>query len=330
MLRSETATSPERRARALAGLRAYQQARRAAPRPETPVFARAGRAVLRDYGGWGRPLVVVPSLINPPWVLDLARGNSLMRWLARQGVRPMLVDWGSPTPEERDQDITAHVEQMLLPLIRALPRPPLLAGYCLGGTMAMAAASATQVAGLAMIAAPWRFAGYGDALATMDPIWQQAHPSCEALGLVPIEVLQAGFWQLDPGRTVAKYERFSALPRGSAEANAFVALEDWANKGAPLTYAVGRQLFDDFLSADLPGSGRWRIEATSAGPEALSCPAVEFVSANDRIVPAATAAGLADSRILSAGHVGMITGGRGRQQLWEPLADWLRAHREPR
>ncbi|MBA15259.1 MAG: alpha/beta hydrolase [Sphingomonas sp.] len=330
MLRSETATSPERRSRALAGLRAYQQARRPAPRPPKPVFARAGRAILRDYGGSGTPLVVVPSLINPPHVLDLARGNSLMRWLARQGVRPMLVDWGTPSPGERDQDITAHIEQLLLPLIGALPRPPLLMGYCLGGTMAMAAACATPVAGLATVAAPWRFAGYGDSRSAMDSVWHHAHENCDRMGLVPMEMLQAGFWQLDPARTVAKYERFSAMPRGSASASAFVALEDWANGGAPLTYAAGRQLFDDFLHADLPGRGKWIVAGKPVGPEALDCPAVEFVSASDRIVPAATAAGLADSRILSAGHVGMIVGGRGRVQLWEPLADWLRAHRLPR
>jgi len=55
----------------------------------------------------------------------------------------------------------------------------------------------------------------------------------------------------------------------------------------------------------------------------LSCPAVEFVARNDRIVPAATAIGLADRRDVDAGHVGMIVGSRARDQLWEPLANWI-------
>lgn len=324
LLRSETATSPERRQAALKGLRAYQEAVRPTRGTEKPVIARAGRAVLRDYGGSGQPVVFVPSLINPPLVLDLARGNSMLRWLARQGMRPMLVDWGSPDPDERDRDITAHVEEMLQPLLAALPRPPVLAGYCLGGTMALAAATRAEVAGVATIAAPWHFAGYGDALAPISALWDEAHASCEQLGLVPMEVLQAGFWQLDPARTVAKFERFGRLAPGSTEARGFVALEDWANAGAPLTFAAARQLFDDFLVADLPGRGRWEIGGRPADPDALDCPMISFVSTTDRIVPAASAARFGTVRELAIGHVGMIIGGRARIALWEPLRDWIR------
>lgn len=330
LLRSETATSSDRRAAALKGLAAYQAARRPAPRPPKPAIAAAGRATLRDYGGHGRPVVFIPSLINPPMVLDLARGNSLLRWLARQGVRPMLVDWGTPGPEARGEDVTAHVERLLLPMLRTLRRPPVLAGYCLGGTMAIAAAAAMEVAGLVTIAAPWHFSGYGPALESMAALWDQAHPTCEALGVVPMEVLQAGFWQLDPKRTVAKFERFGRLRPRSAAASAFVALEDWANGGAPLAYAAGRQLFDDFLSADLPGRGRWEVAGRPVRPEALACPTLSFVSTTDRIVPPASAPRLGDVRELSIGHVGMIVGGRARASMWQPLADWLTALRPTR
>ncbi|WP_084445122.1 alpha/beta fold hydrolase [Sphingomonas sp. TDK1] len=323
MLRNETAASAEKRAAALAGLAAYQNAPRPAPRPEKPIVARAGRAVLRDYGGHGLPVVFVPSLINPPVVLDLARGNSLLRWLSRQGVRPLLVDWGSPPPDAAGLDVNGHVERLLLPLLRQLRRPPVLAGYCLGGTMAIAAAQAIETAGLVSIAAPWRFAGYGAALESFAALWDQAYPTCERLGVVPMEVLQAGFWQLDPRRTILKYERFGRLRPKDPEARAFVVLEDWANAGAPLTFGAGRQLFDDFLSADLPGSGRWQVAGITAHPEALEIPALSFVSTTDRIVPAASAARLGEVREMALGHVGMIVGRRARKAVWEPLAHWL-------
>ena len=279
--------------------------------------------MLRDYGGSGRPVVFVPSLINPPLVLDLARGNSLLRWLARQGVRPLLVDWGSPTAAERDQDVTAHVEQLLLPLLHSLKEPPVLVGYCLGGTMALAAAAAMPVAGLAAIAAPWRFSAYGPMLDLISALWDEAHGACEQMGVVPMEVLQAGFWQMDPARTVAKYERFARLTPGSAEARAFVALEDWANGGAPLTFAAGRQLFDDFFVADQPGRGQWSIAGKVVDPAALPCPTLSIVSTTDRIVPAASTVRLREVRELAMGHVGMIVGGRAPAALWQPLADWL-------
>lgn len=324
MLRSENAASSERQAAALAGLAAYQDAPRP-PRPRpAPARFRKGRARLRDYGGDGPPVVVVPSLINPPLILDLAPDNSLMRWLATQGLHAYLLDWGSPTPEERDLDVTGHVEQLLLPLLAKFDRPPLLVGYCLGGTMALAAACAAPVAGVATIAAPWHFSGYDDARADMLKLWEQAKPVCEQLGLVPMEVLQSGFWQLDPARTVAKYEAFAAMDPASDQARAFIALEDWANAGAPLTYAAGRQLFEEFLPNDTPGTGGWVIAGRPTGPGVLICPAIEYVSLTDRIVPAATAAGLAERVNTGAGHVGMVVGSRGHKQLWEPLATWLR------
>ena len=323
MLRSETAASPERRSAALAGLRRYQAAPRQA-RPLARAARRQGRVRLRDYGGSGRPVVVVPSLINPPVILDLMPDRSLVRWLAAQGFHTWLLDWGTPTPADRALTVAGHVERLLLPLLRRFDQPPVLVGYCLGGTMSIAAAASGAVAGIATIAAPWHFAGYGaQARADIAELWHAAGPMCDQLGLVPMEVLQTGFWKLDPARTIAKYEAFASM--ADADLPMFVAMEDWANAGAPLTYAAGAEMFDRLLGEDAPGRGEWRVGGHTIDPCALPCPAIEFVSLSDRIVPAATAIGLPKRRDLGAGHVGMVVGSRARAQLWEPLRDWLAA-----
>lgn len=324
MLREQTAASPERRAAALAGLKAYQEASRRRETRPAPVRFRRGRARLRDYGGTGRPVIFVPSLINPAVILDLAPQNSLLRWCSEQGLHPYLLDWGDPSPADRGMDVTAHVERILLPLIARFGEPPLLVGYCLGGTLALGAASAARVAGIALIATPWHFTGFGGARSTIAELWEAARPSCAAMGLVPMEVLQTGFWRLDPSRTISKYEDFGRMEPGSPGWNGFIALEDWANAGAPLPFAAGRQLFEEFVGRDMTGKGRWQIEGQPVDPHALACPSVEFVSLSDRIVPKESAAGLADRRDLGAGHVGMVVGGRAKAQLWEPLANWLK------
>lgn len=334
MLREETAASPARRAAALAGLRTYQDAPRMRARKAMPARHRKGRARLRDYGlkdAIGPVVVFVPSLINPPHILDLTPEQSLLRWLARDGLRPFLLDWGDPTPAARDMDVTAHVERLLLPLLARFDVPPLLVGYCLGGTMALAAACVAPVAGVALIAAPWRFDGYG-ATARRDiaALWDAAKPTCDVLGLVPMELLQAGFWRLDPARTIAKYEAIAQLAPDDPALARFVALEDWANGGAALPFAAGRQLFEDFVARDSPGQGGWRIAGRPVGPAALACPAIDFVSRHDRIVPAASAADLAERHDLAAGHVGMIVGSSARARLWEPLSHWLKAVSAPR
>jgi polyhydroxyalkanoate synthase len=323
-VREQTAASPQREARALEGLRRYQAADRGFQRDTMPEVARMQRACLRDYGGVGPPLVVVPSLINPPFVLDLAAHNSLLRWLATQGVRPLLVDWGTPDGSESTRGIAGHVEELLVPLIDTLGETVLMAGYCLGGTMALGAAAIRPPRALALIATPWHFSGFSDAARDeITGLWDAAEPMCRELGLVPMEVLQSGFWRLDPARTVAKYEAFADMPEGSAEAAAFVALEDWANGGAPLTYAAGAEMFGLFAD-NTTGRGAWQVGGLAVDPHALPCPVADFVSMSDRIVPAASATGVADQRTLSAGHVGMIVGRNAQAQLWEPLATFLR------
>jgi polyhydroxyalkanoate synthase len=323
MLRSETAAEPARMARALEGLRKYQEAQRAAPRPSMPPVAERLGASLRDYGGRGMPVVFVPSLINPPSILDL-EGKSLLRWLAGRDVRPLLVDWGWDVGARSGLSVADHVTGILLPLLDALDEAPALVGYCLGGTMAFAAASLRPVKGVAAIAAPWHFAGFPDeARARLAGLWDFAGPASARLGLLPMEMLQSAFWALDPARTVRKFEDFAAMDPASEEARRFVILEDWANDGPPLAAAAARELFEALFRDDAPGRGEWRVGGRAVEPATLACPVLDIVSTSDRIVPAASAAGAGERLAIASGHVGMVIGGRAEQALWAPLAAWL-------
>ncbi|MGF1550577.1 MAG: alpha/beta fold hydrolase, partial [Sphingomonadaceae bacterium] len=286
-------------------------------------------AGLRDYGpgtGGGGPAVVfIPSLINPPYVLDLAAQNSLLRWLAARGHRVLLLDWGEDVAARGELSIAGHVEEIMLPLL-AGHEGAALAGYCLGGTMALAAAGHLRCRAVATIAAPWHFSGYEDAArGEVARLWQAARPAAETLGLLPMEILQSGFWALDPARTVRKYARFAELEPESEAARAFIALEDWANEGPPLPAAAARELFETLFGGDLPGRGAWRIAGGTADPARLACAQLHLVATGDRIVPAASAPRTGERLETDAGHVGMVVGSRARKQLWEPLDTWLQA-----
>ena len=135
-----------------------------------------------------------------------------------------------------------------------------------------------------------------------------------------MEALQNAFWNLDPERTISKFEAFAMLE--GIEAETFVTLEDWANDGPPISGAAAREMFEDFFAADLPGTGLWEVGATFIRPETLTCPILNIVSTSDRIVPKATAIMGGERLELAQGHVGMIVGS-GRQRLWQALSDWL-------
>lgn len=325
MLRSETATDPQRMQRVLAGLRAYQEAERTPPPAPMPLLAERHGAMLRDYGGKGPPILFVPSLINPPNVLDLSEERSLLRWMAARGQRTLLLDWGKDSVSRRDLSIAAHVEEIILPLIEGLEAAPALVGYCIGGTMAAAAAALIPVRSLATIAAPWHFSGFPDASRSrLFDLWAGAQPLVRSLGILPMEVLQSVFWNLDPGRTIGKFETFAEMDRASDKARTFVTLEDWANDGPPLPEAAARELFENFLHGDLPGRGQWCVAGRAIDPGRLECPQFHAISSSDRIVPRASAFPTGERLELEQGHVGMIVGSRAREALWEPLDAWLR------
>ena len=243
-----------------------------------------------------------------------------MRWVGGRGFRPLLLDWGWPGQDRRELSVAGHVEQILLPLLEALGEKPILAGYCLGGTMALAAAPAAR--GVATIAAPWHFHGFPEASrSALASLWSGAKPAVERLGLLPMEVLQSAFWNLDPARTIAKFVAFATLE--GEEARTFVMLEDWANDGPPISAAAGREMFEGLLGNDTTGKGEWRVAGHAVDPAALPCPVLNIVSTTDRIVPAATAHKAGERIDLALGHVGMIVGSRAREAMWVPLAAWL-------
>jgi polyhydroxyalkanoate synthase subunit PhaC len=307
-------------AKSLAGLRAYELAAR---RPRSPARAEVARirgACLRDHGGDGAPAVLIPSLINPPRILDLDEDVSLAGATARIGRRALLLDWGEASAR-CELTVAGHIEQLLMPLLGALGEPAALVGYCLGGTMAIAAANLIDCERVVTLAGPWHFSRYpAPSRTALGDMWRHAEPSARALGALPMEVLQAAFWSLDPERTVRKFASFGRLSPDSAEAQRFVELEDWANQGEPLPYPAARELIEDLFARDLPGSGQWRVGGCSVS-DRLSVPLLNLTAKQDRIAPADTAPA-GETIGIASGHVGMIVGSA-RQALHRALGGFL-------
>ncbi len=320
-IQASCAGDPARLAKVLEGLRRYQSAPPPLPRLPRREVARIGAARLLSCAEHGRPLIIVPSLINAADVLDLAPGQSLIDHLAGQGLRPLLVDWG----ECEALDLAALVSERLVPLTRQVGEPVAMLGYCMGGTLAIGAASqlGNMVSRLALLATPWHFGGYGDAArGDLGAWWGGAMPMAEQLGAMPMDLLQPAFWSLDPGALAAKFARLADM--NDELAAGFVRLEDWANTGTPLSLPAARDLARLFAD-DMAGRGAWQIAGKVVDPAALVMPVLDICASADRIVPAAAACGAGTRWVLDAGHVGMVVGRRAPEQLWAPLADWLTA-----
>ena len=95
----------------IGGIAAYRRHAWHRTLTDPPTIWSEGGTRLLDYGqdNHALPVLFVPSLINRAYVLDLAEGHSMLRWLARQGVRPLLLDWGWPGEVERRFTLTDYV-----------------------------------------------------------------------------------------------------------------------------------------------------------------------------------------------------------------------------
>ncbi|HSU03964.1 MAG TPA: alpha/beta fold hydrolase [Acetobacteraceae bacterium] len=320
----------------MAGIAAYRRHPWERALPDPAAAWQEGGSRLLDYGGDGPPVLFVPSLVNRAYVLDLAPGRSMLRWLAGRGMRPLLLDWGWPGPVERRFTLTDYVagrlERALATSAALAGEPVLLAGYCMGGTLAVAAAERRPdlVRGLALLAAPWDFHAGDRALALLAARCARLlEPIMAASGTLPVDCLQMLFALLDPFGVAEKYRAFARLDPDSERARLFVALEDWLNDGIPLAAPVARECLTGWYGENSPARGTWRVAGLAVEPRRLRMPCLVVAPGRDRIVPPASArvlAGLIDGAVLhepAAGHIGMAAGAGAEQALWSVLAAWV-------
>jgi polyhydroxyalkanoate synthase subunit PhaC len=321
--------------------------------PPPAIWSR-GSCRLFDYGlapeaadPRGLPVLVVPSLINRAYILDLLPERSLLRWLAARGVRPVLLDWGDPGPEERGFDLDAYGTERLRPALAHLAeeagRPAAVVGYCMGGTLAagLAARSRENLSALATIGAPWDFAattGLGGGLRAMVRAEGAERAETlvtgvgEAFGAVPLTVFEHLFALINPMQAAVKFQRFARLAPDTAAARHFVALEDWLTDGVPMATPAARDLLVGWQIRNQTATGRWHFLGGTVHLWDIRIPALAFCGQSDTIAPAPIALPLAraipGARIVAppTGHVGMVVGSAASRQVWRPLADFLAAH----
>ncbi len=310
--------------------------------PEPPAVWRGGTTRLLDYGAIsgkaknGPPLLIIPSLINRSYIVDLTERRSLMRYLSSRGYRPLLVDWGETGADERNFTLDDYISGRLTDALTAAHdlsgQQVTVLGYCMGGLFALALAQLCPdpVGTLVLLATPWDFAG-------MDPgkirMLRAMMPGLDEMlelgGVMPVDVMQAMFASLDPQLTPRKFQAFAAMDPQSEPAREFTALEDWVNDGVPLAAAVARETLGGWYVENTTGRGRWRVGGQNIVPENITVPTLVIAPKRDHIVPPATVIPLgqkiagATTLQVDAGHIGMVVGSGAQKKLYEPLVTWL-------
>ena len=321
------------------GVERYRHYKFKRPKTKGKVVWRKDNARLIDYGATKRgakAIFIIPSLVNRFYILDLLPQHSFVDFLKKSGFRPVVLDWDAPRGGGNREDFAYYLDLTLDAFDTAIwktgCRAPVIAGYCMGGVFAIAAALARKKnhAGLMLIATPWDFSTTAMAQEHVDLYLQKILPPFAENGLVPVDVIQSMFYGIDPLLVVRKFIALGAKARDAKSMRHFVALEEWINDGVDVSYRVMAECLDAWYGQNSIGQNHWTIGKRVIDARRIEKPALIVIPDHDRIVPPESAAAIARhigrATILNAntGHIGIMAGNYGRTQIWPEMARWLK------
>ncbi|MDX9688859.1 MAG: alpha/beta fold hydrolase [Alphaproteobacteria bacterium] len=330
------------------GVRAYQAAPVSRQEPEkAATLLSLGTTRIIDYGPDqdGAIVFVVPSLVNRFDILDIDPEHSFLRYLAGQGLRPLVVDWGEPGEEEKNFTVADYITQRLIPLMEQVAekmpdRSIHLLGYCMGGILALALAQLRpeKLASLLLIATPWDFAVRGVGGVPPHDSFMGRLFSMQArqwemvlgeVGTMPSFLLQTVFTAFQPIQIFQKYMSLAVQDIQSAIGQKFVLTEDWLNNGVPLSLPVARECLRDWYEENKTAKLDWRVGDVVIDPSKVFLPTYILIPQKDRIVPPECALPVSklipDAKVHQPdmGHIGVMTGREAPELVWKPLTQWL-------
>ncbi len=280
------------------------------------------------------PVLLVPSLINRHYVMDLLPGKSMAEDLVAAGHDVYCIDWGTPGDEDRfvtfDDVCDKYLGRAIRHVARTSPRNKAhVLGYCLGGTLATvhAAARPEHIASLLLLAAPVSFTDEGPlAVWTRSPKFDVGS-IVDGFGNVPWQLMQGAFHLLRPTLTLAKAVGVIDRAANDEFLDGFLAIETWGNDNVSFPGECYKQYIEQLYRGDALMQGTFSLSSVPVRLENIACPVSCVVFEHDNIVPWQSAAVLLD-RVsskdkvllkLPGGHVGAVVSKAAQKNLWPKM-----------
>lgn len=284
------------------------------------------------------PVLLVPSLINRHYVLDLQPGKSFAEYLVHQGHDVYVIDWGTPGPEDRFVTFDDVCDRYLGRAVRRVARRSptggvQLLGYCLGGTLTtiFAAARPEYIDSMALLAAPIDFHVPGILEKWTRSPGFDVDALVDGFGNVPWPLMQASFHLLKPTMNMAKLVGVIDRAWDDTFLDGFMAIETWGNDNVSFPGECYRRYISELYRDNALVQGTFRLSGDAARLENIECPLLVVSFEHDHIVPTASAQailGLAGSTDiqhlhLHGGHVGAVVSRKASQTLWPQLSGFF-------
>jgi len=283
------------------------------------------------------PLLVVYSLINRHYILDLLPKSSVIKNLQSQGFDIYATDWGTPASYDKDLTLASYAEEYVENAVEKIKeltgsQKVSLFGYCWGGLFALIYSAKNQdsVKNLILHATPVDI----EKEKTIIENWA-AHLNADDLvdtfGNVPGWLLNLAFFLRNPIETTLKYPRYFSEPRTLDEIMQFFAIETWLYDSTPIIGEVYREIVDQIYRQNLLIKNKMKVGSDIINLKNITIPVLDIVGTTDDLVPPSSsksimdAIGSTDKKLIEfpTGHVGLCISPIAHEKLWPEVGAWL-------
>jgi poly[(R)-3-hydroxyalkanoate] polymerase subunit PhaC len=314
--------------------------------PSQVVWRRGPVRLLRyrtsEPAGRSLPVVLVPSIINRSYVLDLRPGQSFVQHLLARGLDVYMLDWGEPRGVDRDLGLDDYAWTLLRQAVRrarqasGAERVHLL-GYCLGGTFSLIAGALglPGVASIVALTTPVEMGDPGSMRHLIDERLVDLERLARAFPIVPGQALWTAFQSLDPFGTSRKARTLYARRKDEEFVTRFKAQETWLADSVPMTARVLRDVVGGLYRRNALPLGTLRVAGRPVRLADGRVPVLNLIAAHDTVVPPAASRPLAElwggpveTHEIQAGHIGITVGSKAPTAMWAVVSEWLQARRD--
>jgi polyhydroxyalkanoate synthase len=285
------------------------------------------------------PILFVMSLVSRPYILDLAKDQSLVEFLLLQGFDVYLIDWGTPRSEHRSLRLEDYVMDFLPECIEKVcedaHEPEVsLVGYCLGGLLAALYAALYPNGGLKNLVCfttPINAEGMPLYRTWTDPAHFDIDKLIDTLGNIPSELIDASIQMLRPLQKSAGQMKLLDHVGDEAFVKAHLRFDRWAAEHIPFPGETARQFVTAFLQQNKLVRNAFEMDAQRVDFGHIQVPFLHVTAEHDHIVPAAASKDLIElvgstdktAIVLKGGHVSLVAGANAVSRLWPKLDSWL-------
>jgi len=284
------------------------------------------------------PILLVPSLINRHYVLDLMPGKSFTEFLVGRGFDVYTIDWGTPGDEDRfvtfDDVCETYLGRAIRVAAKASPRGKThVLGYCLGGTLAAihAAVHQERIASLCLLAAPVAFDDDGPLAAWTRNAAFDVGALVDGFGVVPWPVMQGAFHMIRPTLNLSKAVHLLDRAWNDEFLDGFLAVETWGNDNVSFPGECYRTYIGELYKKDALVRGELSLGGRRVDLAEIRCPTLAVTFEHDTIVPWQSAKVVLDRVAatdkhhmhLAGGHVGAVVSKAAAKGLWPALATFF-------